>query len=199
MMQQVNLLTDELKPRLEPLTARQLLIGWGVLAGLLLLVSAWQGLGVWQMAGERAERQSYWQTLTAANARLEAQVRTAPEPELVTEVETLRREFRTRSRMVDAVRGYEEVGATGFSGYLADLAAQHVDGLALDRIELSAGGSHILLSGETEAPIHVPRFLRRLSDGGSFRGHRFDKFRLEAQDSGLLRFDIVGPAAEGRG
>jgi len=43
-MQQVNLLTEDLKPHVEPLTLGQLAVGWSAVAGLLLLVSAWQGL-----------------------------------------------------------------------------------------------------------------------------------------------------------
>lgn len=198
-MQQVNLLADEFRPRIEPLTARQLLVAWGGLVAVLAVVSAWQGLHAWSLAATETKREGEWRAMTQANEQLRASVASEPEQELVSSVQALRDRYRSQTQMVEAVRGYERSGDGGFSGYLTDLAAQHVEGLALDRIELRQGGSHILLSGETLAPIHVPRFLKRLSDGGSFRGHRFDEFRLEAQDSGLLRFDIVGPRPEAGG
>lgn len=199
MMQQVNLLGDELKRGVEPLTVRQVAIAWVLLSIALVLFSSWQGLHTWMLATEQSERQEALQSITRENAELAASIAKDPDPELVTEVAVLRELFRNQSLMVDAVRTYEQVGEHGFSGYLSDLAAQHVDGLALDRIEFNQGGRHILLSGETAAPIHVPRFLQRLSDGDSFRGHRFDEFRLVAQESGLLRFDIVGPTGKSGG
>jgi len=199
MMQQVNLLSEDLEPHVEPLTLRQLAMGWGAVVGVLLLVSAWQGFGLWRLADERTERAAELSVLAQRNADLEAEVRTEPQPELVREVAALRDEFRLQSRLIDVVEDYENADDGGFSGFLTDLASQPVEGLALDRIELTRGGSHILLSGETEAPVHVPQLLKRLADGDSFRGHRFDAFRLQAEDTGLLRFDIVGPAEENRG
>lgn len=199
MMQQVNLLSEDLEPHVEPLTLGQLAVGWGALVGMLLLVSAWQGFGLWRLADERAERAAELSALARRNADLQAEVRTEPQPELVREVAALRDEFRLQSRLVDVVEDYEHADDGGFSGFLTDLASRPVEGLALDRIELTRGGSHIRLSGETEAPVHVPQLLKRLADGESFRGHRFDEFRLQAEDTGLLRFDIVGPAEENRG
>jgi hypothetical protein len=175
-----------------------LLLAWGGLVGVLMLASIWQGVGLWQLADGRADREAHLRTVTATNAGLAAEVRSEPAPELVSEVDALRDEFRLQSRLMDVVSRYHETDQTGFSGYLSDLAAQHVDGVALDRIEL-AGGGQVLLSGEAEAAVHVPRLLKRLADGRRFRGHRFDEFRLEAQPSGLLRFDIVGPAEESGG
>jgi len=208
MMQQVNLLSEDLEPHVEPLTLRQLAMGWGAVVGVLLLVSAWQGFGLWRLADELGltpdELQKQLDELgirvqSTTTPLTEAEVRTEPQPELVREVAALRDEFRLQSRLIDVVEDYENADDGGFSGFLTDLASQPVEGLALDRIELTRGGSHILLSGETEAPVHVPQLLKRLADGDSFRGHRFDAFRLQAEDTGLLRFDIVGPAEENRG
>jgi hypothetical protein len=198
MMQQVDLLADEFRKRREYLAPGQMFIAWGALVGVLLCISAWQQISTRQLADLRLTIQQEWQALADRNDSLRATLDAAPEPQLINEVETLRSLFNSQSVMVEAVRKYEQSSEGGFSGYLADLAAQHVPGLALSHIELRDGGGHILLSGEVERPVTVPKFLRRLSDGRSFKGHRFDEFRIEAQDSGLLRFDIVGPATDER-
>lgn len=199
MMQQADLLVPELQPRREHLTLNQLLVIWGAFVAVLLVISSWEGIRAWRLATEQAQMQEHFQELARTNEALRSSFSTTPEPELITEVEELRERFRNQALMVNAVEDYEHASDEGFSGYLRDLAAQHVEGLALSRIELRDGGSRILLSGETEAPVNVPLFLKRLSQGESFRGHRFDGFELEALDSGLLRFDITGPERERSG
>lgn len=198
-MQQVNLLVGELKPRREQLGLGQLGAVWGTFAGLLLLASSWQGVGLWRLAAEQAEQQTLWQELTRSNETLRSSFDPAPEPALIADVEELRRRLDDQALLVNAVRRYEATHDGGFAPFLRDLAARHVDGLALSRIELYDGGGHVLLSGETVAPVNVPVFLKGLSEAESFRGHRFDELRLEAQESGLLRFEIVGPARERQG
>lgn len=194
-MQQVNLLADDLRPRNEQLAPRQVLLAWGALVAILLGISGWQAVSAWRLADAHDAVEAQWRELAAGNATLRAAVEAVPEPELIDQVETLRALFNSQSLMVEAVRDYERGSEGGFSGYLSDLAAQHVPGLALSRIELHDGGNRIRLSGQTEVAVTVPRFLQRLSGGASFRGHRFDEFRIEALDSGLLQFDIVGPGA----
>lgn len=199
MMQQVNLLADDLKPQRQALSLRQLLVGWCAVVAVLAVVSAWQAVSAWQLAGDRTALQAQWQTLDDSNQKLRASLQQEPQAELVSEVETLRALFSNQVVLVEAVQGYESTSERGFSGYLTELAAQQMDGMALSRIELRDGGAYIALSGETERPVNVPKFLKRLSAGERFRGHSFDEFRLQAQDSGLLRFDIVGPAREHSG
>jgi len=199
MMQQVNLLDDDLKPRREPLSLRQLLAGWAVMVALLAVVSAGQAVSGWWLSDERAALEAQWRTVDQGNSELRASAQRKPDAELVSEVETLRALFSNRAGLVEAVQGYESASERGFSGYLTELAAQQMEGMALSRIELRDGGTYIALSGETARPVNVPQFLKRLSAGERFRGHHFDQFRLEAQDSGLLRFDIVGPAREHSG
>lgn len=199
MMQQVNLLDDDLKPPREVLSLGHVVLGWSALLGVLLLFSAWQVFDTWRLGSNQVEAQTRWQALQDDNAALRADIEREPEIELVAEVERLRGLMREQARMVNAVQGYERAGDQGFSSYLTELAAQHVEGLALSRIELRDGGAYILLSGETRQPVNVPLLLKRLSTGERFRGHRFHEFRLEAQESGLLRFDIIGPAREHQG
>lgn len=199
MKQQVNLLAEEHRPRREYLAPGQVVPAWLALLALLAVISGWQQIASWRMADASQRIESEWRALVARADALRAARDIDPEPELVEEVETLRGLFYSQSLLIEAVRDYERSSEGGFSGYFRDLADGRIPGLALSRIELRDGGSHILLSGETEVPVNVPRFLKRLSGGPSFQGHRFDEFRVEAQASGLLRFDIVGPAPGGTG
>ncbi len=199
MRQQVNLLVEELRPRREYLAPAQVLSAWGALLAVLLCISGWQQVSAWRLADASARIESEWRTLVSSADALRDALDTEPAPELISEVETLRGLFNSQSLMVEAVRDYEQSSQGGFSGYLGDLARGRVAGLALQHIELRDGGTRIRLSGETVAPVNVPQFLKRLSGATSFRGHRFDQFKVEAQESGLLRFDIIGPTADEAG
>lgn len=199
MMQEVNLLVPELRPAPERLALGQVGAVWCGLAALLLAISSWQGIGVWRLASEKADKQARADVLSAANDSLRSSFSTTPEPQLVARVKQLRETLQNQALMVKAVKAYQGGSGRGFASYLEDLAAHRVDGMTLSRIELTDGGNRIQLSGETVAPVNVPVFLERLSDGDSFRGHRFDEFRLEAQESGLLHFDITGPAEKSHG
>lgn len=193
MMQQVNLLVDELKPTKEALTFRQLMMVWGAFGLLLVLLSGWQGLDLWQLSSQKQENEAQVRSLQQANQQLKASISTEPDPELKAEVESLRQMQEHQELLVNAVAGYESASEQGFSPYLTDLARHHVQGMWLSQISLRDGGARIHLTGETVDPVYVPAFLKQLSRGESFKGHRFDGFELEEQESGLLRFDINGP------
>ncbi len=193
MRQQVNLFTPELRPRREPLTLGQLLMGWGVFAGVLVLLGSVSGFDVWQLSSQRAETVEQWELLKATNQRLKASFSTAPDATLEAEVARLRRAQLERERLMALLEEYQVEQAQGFSGYLDDLATHRVEGMWLSAIALETGGRWIQLKGLTTDPAQVPEFLRQLSEGSSFDGHRFDAFELKETESGLLEFDIVGP------
>jgi len=199
MIQNVDLLSGELRPRPEHLTLRQLVTIWMAFAGLLVSVSFWHGISTWRLAAEQADKQALWQALEQTNASLRATLNERASVDLVTEVETLRQRLENRALLMNVVERYEQTSERGFSPYLEDLASRRVEGLALTRITFSDGGSHILLAGETAAAINVPRLLKRLAESGSFRGHRFDDLELQALETGLLEFAITGPKPEGQG
>ncbi|MEZ5561273.1 MAG: hypothetical protein R3E86_22375 [Pseudomonadales bacterium] len=196
MMQQVNLLVAELKPRKEALTMRQLLALWAAFGGVLVLLSSWQGVDLWQQSAEHQEKRAQWQMINSANEQLKSSITTEPDPALLGEVESLRQIQANQVQLVAVVSGYEAQTRSGFSSYLTDLARYHVRGTRLNAIELLQGGLHIHLAGETLEPGNVPALLSKLSQGPSFKGHRFDAITLEEQEPGLLRFEIVGPDAE---
>jgi Tfp pilus assembly protein PilN len=196
MRQQVNLLSDDLRPRREPLTLGQLLAAWALFAGALALLGSVNGFDIWQLSSQRAETVEQWELLKATNARLKASFSTAPDEALEAEVARLRQAQLERERLMALLDEYQLEQVEGFSGYLEDLAAHGVDGMWLSAIALETGGRWIQLKGLTTDPARVPEFLRQLSEGSSFDGHRFDAFELKETESGLLEFNIVGPEAD---
>ena len=190
MRQQVNLLSEELKPKVQPMTIGQLMAAWVALVGVLTVVSGGDGASLWQLATQHEDTQNQWQVLHDANSLLKAGVSEQADPALRLEVEDLRERRAEQRRLMDLLFGYKTRQTDGFSPYLNDLAEYRVDGMWLQRITLDAGGARIHLNGRTTDPKVLPQFLKRLSLGDSFRGHRFHNFELKESDQGLLEFDI---------
>ena len=196
MKQQVNLLTDDLKPKRDPLSLGQLLSLWGAFAAVLVVFSGWGGASLWQLADEEAEKREQWRLLQKTNEQLKSSTSETADPTLEAEVTALKSNRADQERLMAALMHYHTDQAHGFSHYLNDLAEHQVDGMWLSRITLSDGGGRIQLQGVTLDPQHLPLFLRELSKGEAFNGHRFDELTLEETDDGLLEFDLVGPDLE---
>jgi len=193
MIQQINLLTDDLRRKREPLTFTQLMMIWGVFGGFLVLFSGWDGVGLWQLTSEHERTEEQRRMLSEANDALKSEFGGATYESLKEEVEALRARQAEQQQLMSLLLGYQSEQDDGFSFYLGDLAEQAVDGMWLSQISLLEGGSRIQLKGVTTNPVNLPVFLKRLSQGQSFKGHRFDEFEIKEADDGLLEFDITGP------
>ena len=197
MMQQVNLLTDELRPRREPLTLNQLFMLWVGFAVILLLVSSWSGVDTWQLATKEDETREQWRLLKETNDRLRASYSATADPALEARVAALRLEQEEREQLVTMLADYHNQQALGFSGYLSDLSSHGVSDMWLSEIAFETGGQWIRLKGMTTDPARVPEFLHQLSEDSSFDGHLFDAFELKEAESGLIEFAIDGPGKAG--
>lgn len=196
MKQQVNLLTDDLKPKRETLSLGQLFGLWAGFSVVLAVVSGWGGASLWQLTDEEAEKREQWRLLRQTNEQLKASYSENADPRLAAEVSELKADRAEQEQLIAALMHYRTDQAHGFSSYLDDLADHQVDGMWLSRITLMDGGERIQLQGVTLDPVHLPAFLQELSKGESFSGHRFDEFKLEETEDGLLEFDILGPEPE---
>ncbi len=197
MKQQVNLLTEDIRPARQHLTFRQLGGMWAAFVVVLLSYSGWQALDLWRLDQARADAGSQLELLRAANVKLSAVAPPVVDPELEREVTALRELHYARQRVMALVENYQDEQVTGFSGYLDDLADHRVSGMWLSTISFKSGGQWIQLKGVATHPDNVPAFLQQLSAGDSFDGHRFDAFELKEIDTGLLEFDIGGPEKPG--
>lgn len=193
MQQQVNLLSDDLRRGRDPLTFNQLLVIWGIFGAGLALFTGWDGISLWQLSSEHEQSEAQRRMLVQANDALKAEFDSRMDPGLKAHVDDLRARQREQRQLMDLLLGYTSSQHGGFSTYLGDLSDHTVDGMWLSQISLEDGGSRIHLKGTTTDAVHLPEFLQGLSQGSSFRGHRFDDFEIKENDAGLLDFDITGP------
>lgn len=198
MSQQVNLLTDDLRPKRELLTAAQALVGAAVFALLLVAHSIYGLVAVSRVDEQRQGLAKQLATLADANAKVRASINLVEDPKLASRVADLRSQLASRTVLVAALSGTTNGRSAGFAKHFDELAAHVQAGLWLTDIELSGGGGHIRLAGMTLDPVLVPRFLKELGQGEQFVGHRFDTFELAAGDDGALHFTITGPDGDSK-
>ncbi|MFO0691016.1 MAG: PilN domain-containing protein [Myxococcota bacterium] len=83
--------------------------------------------------------------------------------------------------------------ASSFSSLLTGLARQDLEGVWLERIELSESGEALSLTGRTLAADDVPNLLRRLRDEPAFAGRKFGSLSIERtpEPAAGLRFHVA--------
>ena len=196
-MQQVNLLTDDLKPTPMLLSLGQALLVWCGIGGILGALSLFDAVSLWRTNVERAALEEQLQELREVTAELESSSTPRLKHELTRLVDRLRTSYderRSAFRML-------ELGASfpreGFARHLEDLAANPIDGLWLTRIELGDGGRSVQLTGHALAAARVPDFLQALGTETAFDGVRFSEFSLKNPEAGPLEFVITPQESEG--
>jgi hypothetical protein len=191
MQQQINLLSAGLIPPRATVTSSQVLTACGVFAGLLLLISAWDGYGLYADRQTLASVKAEAKMLSDANTQLRDMAQREPNPSLAQSVAFLIQR-RREEQQLRAILAELETGR-GFTHYLTELSLVQVDGLWLDSLVFGQGDADVALRGYAFSASKVPEFLQRIAHGSGFQGQTFDRFELTEAKDGNVRFEIVGP------
>ena len=195
-MQQVNLLSDDLIARREPLEAKHFVAVWALFAALLIVVSIWQTASVWGLEATLAETQSEIQQLVNANAQQRANL---VDPEVLRgQVSELQEEQISQGTIVNMLESEQK--QAGFGVYMRGLAEARVTDLWLTEIRLAhppglAGDkARLTLKGETLDPRAVPELLQNLADLEQFKGQRFRTLDMSTHpEENKIEFVIASP------
>lgn len=201
MIQQVNLYTDELKPRKEPLkatTASLLVLVAMVLMGAL---AAYVRLDHKQLVQQMAN-------LNAVNHGLETQVTDMThtiearqvDPKIVQAVSDVTTDIDRRQRLLAEVARLVGSSAGGFSPYMVALARQNPEGLWLTGFGIDLGQDHVQIAGKTRTASEVPLYLQKLGDEPVFSGRSFGHLSLERdQSESWIDFSVATNQLPGKG
>lgn len=184
-VQQVNLYTDELRPRREKLQAGAAL---AVLVFALFVIAAAAGVVRYQ----ESELQADTLALEQQNEQLRSSVEQLtnevearqPDPEVEAALERVTATLARRQRLLERVENLIATETTGFSSPLAALARQVPQGLWLTRIRLDARQGDVGLTGRAQSGRLVPMYLEKLGDEPAFAGKTFGSFRLDREEDG---------------
>ncbi|WP_373001539.1 PilN domain-containing protein [Marinobacter sp.] len=201
MIQQVNLYTEELRPRRERLQAGTAL---GILVlGLIMVVSV-AGLFAYKNASLATEVSN----LERQNERLEqavAELRSAvqarqPDSEVEEALDRVTQTIARRQRLLEKVENLVLSEGRHFSPQMAALARQIPEDVWLTGVILDSGSDKVTIEGRSRAGAQVPVYLENLGEEPAFTGRTFGVFRLSRPDEGRwIDFHVsTKPDGEGR-
>ena len=89
----------------------------------------------------------------------------------------------------------------GFSGYFTAFGRQHVPGVWLTSMQITGAADELMLSGRSQVPELVPRYLQRLSQEKQLAGIEFQSFQMNRpkDHARYVEFTVrTGTSAAGR-
>ncbi len=185
MIQQVNLYTEELRPRKEKLQAGTAL---GIVICGLMAVALVAGVFAYQNAGLATEVAS----LERQNERLDRAVANlssaldARQPDSDVE-EALARASETLARRQRLLKRVESLVLSEngrFSAQMAALARQIPEDVWLTGVVLESGADKVTIEGRSRSGALVPHYLEKLGEEAAFAGKTFGVFRLSRPEGG---------------
>ena len=184
-VQQVNLYTDDLRPRQGKLQA-----GTALSVLVLGLVAFVVAAGV--VRYQESQLQAKVGTLQQQSERLQSSVEQLtsevsarqPDPAVEAALESVTATLVRRQQLLGRVENLIATEATGFSASLLALARQVPQGLWLTQIRLDARQGNVGLAGKAQSGRLVPVYLEKLGDEPAFAGKTFGSFRLDREEDG---------------
>lgn len=200
MIQQVNLYTEELRPRREILQAGTAV---GILVFGLVLVVCVAGYFAYQnsvMANKASRLDRQNQQLEQAVAELSAAVRARqPDSEVEEALSRVTQTLARRQRLLERVESLVFSEGRHFSPQLAALARQIPENVWLTGVILESGADKVTLEGSSRDGALVPLFLENLGEETAFAGRTFGVFRLSRSEEGRWIDFHVSSKREGEG
>jgi len=200
MIQQVNLYTDELRPRKENLQAGTAV---GVLILALVLVACVAGFLTYEnsvMANKASRLDQQNQQLEQAVAELSTAVQARqPDAEVEEALNRVTQTLARRQRLLERVESLVLSEGRNFSPQLSALARQIPEGVWLTDVILESGQDRVTIEGRTRDGALVPLYLENLGDEAAFAGQTFGAFRLMRSEEGRWIDFHVSSKREGEG
>jgi len=200
MIQQVNLYTDELRPRKERLQAGTAV---GVLIVGLVLVAFFAGFLTYEnsvMANKASRLDRQNQQLEQVVAQLSAEVQARqPDAEVEEAVERVTQTLARRQRLLERVESLVLSEGRNFSPQLSALARQIPEDVWLTDVILESGQDRVTIEGRTRDGALVPLYLENLGGEAAFTGKTFGAFRLSRSEEGRWIDFHVSSKREGEG
>jgi len=203
-LQQVNLYTEEFRPKKDPLAFRKIL---GAAVGLLVLCALYSAYLIWSVIAQEqtlvridSANEDLQLEVDGMQARLDAR---AKDSRLQNDNEVLKiRLHNTQLLLATIKQGVNEEGVRQrFGDILVALAKHRIEPVWLSQVQISDGGERLSLIGHTREPDQVPVYLRAIGQESVLSGRSFNLFNIElpeqAQDIRTFKVDTQATEVPG--
>lgn len=185
----INLLQPELLPQKQALTLTRVVQAWAVMSVVLIAV-------IYQLDSQLAQSQQSADTLRQAGTlnqskitELEQQViNQLEDPQLQAQLRMLKSRFNSKQKLQTQLANEQRQFATGFSGYMTELARYHQANISLQEVMISA--AEVSFSGQASQADAVPYWLSGLAQSQYLSGKEFATLLLDTKDDGEILFNV---------
>ena len=184
MIQQVNFYYPALKPQKKPFDAAAMLIMITVVVVALSALSVYSYKQSRDLENDVAHLTAKKQFLVDELER--AKVRLKPREKnqlLISRQLKLQKDIQSAQRLAYLLRTQIETQDKPYSDYFRGFASTTRQGLWLNQLRLTDGGSTLAFAGETLQPELVPQLLQGLSRLETFKGISFSNLQMSREET----------------
>lgn len=190
-MQHVNLYLPEFRPKRIVMSARQMALALTLCLSVLVVFS----LLSWNKTTELKRHIVELQNKKLHTSKNVDQLKLAGKPSdqgIDDRIAAVRQAIARRQQIKELIVAQNLGNAVGFSSALTALAAQSLDGLALENIRLSDSGKKLALSGRASNSRVIPRYIAKLESEDIFALTQFGTVSVvtDPDNVSLLRFNM---------
>lgn len=192
-MQQINLYTQDLKPKSVVLPLAHIVAVITVVLFIQVAFTAYYQTKVVAAEDKLPLKQTNVELYQQQNAEMEAKLNAMTKDQsLVALNERLIKRLAARKQLISMLDSLSTGSQLPFSSLMIGLARHQVDFLWLTHIQFAGNGHKVGLRGKTLQAEAVPHYLQMLRDDVLFLGRTFDLFQLDSDEKQekLLHFTL---------
>lgn len=199
-MQQVNLYQDELRTKKLNYSAAMLAQLSVILIVVFSVATGFIYFQLQQQKNEHVLSQKKQKTAMANLQKLQTELSLRKkDATLAKRIMERTKELSNKQKVLNILSRDEFGNTKGFIDHVSGLARQRIDGLWLTQIRIASGGTNVSLTGTTNKPSLLPKYLQRLSAEKVFAGTEFESLLMarQAKKKQWLDFSLKNKKTEG--
>ena len=190
-MQQVNLYTDDFRPKKVVLSLEQIILISVSVIILVVLTTLFLNASLAKSEQRIQREQERVEKLNSQLSKLEDKAKLLRQDDsLMAANQRLSAQLDARRQMIEVLDRVVVKDDEGFSNILLSLARQKTEGLWLTSIQVGASGKNMTIEGTTLNANAVPAYLQNLRQEDGFLGRTFTLFNLDADPDKTNRLDF---------
>jgi hypothetical protein len=190
-MQQVNLYTDEFRPKKVVLSLEQIILISVCMIVLVVITTLFLNASLAKSEKRIQSEQIRIEKLSSQLVVLEDKAKLLRQDDsLMAANQRLSAKLAARRQMIEVLDRVVVKDDEGFSNILLSLARQKTEGLWLTSIHVGASGKNMKIEGTTLNANAVPAYLQNLRKEDGFVGRTFTLFNLDADPDKANRLDF---------